>query len=85
MMTGVQFEGTIRPGETQRWYTSSWPDAWHVVWNVVPAAPPGAEARIDLKIEIGRAADNTLTYWISIKNVGTAQADFAARYAILNR
>ena len=25
---GVQFSGTLHPGETQRWFTYNWPACW---------------------------------------------------------
>lgn len=84
MRVGVQFRGTIPAGGTQRWFTFNWPQAWHTVWYVVPTSPRVGAPQIEWDVQVERASTDYITYWIIIRNVGPAAADFEARYAVLN-
>jgi hypothetical protein len=81
--TGVQFRGTISPGQTNRWFTFNWPAHWHVVWTVVPTTPRPGAPQITWQVRVERASDQYITYWISITNVSSYLVDIEARYAVL--
>jgi hypothetical protein len=80
---GVQFRGTIAAGQTQRWFTHSWPAHWHLLWTVIPTSitPGGAQIRWNVMVE--RASDAFITYWIDITNISNASVDIEARYGVL--
>lgn len=80
---GVQFYGTIPAGETRRWFTYRWPAHWHVVWTVVPMTPNRGNPQIKWEVQVERASDEYITYWISITNVSSADTNIEARYAVL--
>ncbi|MBS1809722.1 MAG: S8 family serine peptidase [Acidobacteria bacterium] len=80
---GVQFRGNVPAGATRRWFTYNWPAHWHVMWTVVPTTvrPGGPQIKFDVQVE--RATDQYITYWISITNVSNAACDIEARYGVL--
>ena len=80
---GVQFRGTVAAGATQRWFTFNWPAHWHMLWTVVPTTvrPGGPQIKFDVQVE--RASDQNITYWVSITNVSPVPCDIEARYAVL--
>ncbi|HEX4951038.1 MAG TPA: S8 family peptidase [Blastocatellia bacterium] len=80
---GVQFRGTLAAGATQRWFTFNWPAHWHVVWTVVPTTLRPGSPQIKFNVQVERASDQFITYWISITNVSPAPCDIEARYAVL--
>ena len=80
---GVQFRGTLAAGATQRWFTFNWPAHWHVLWTVVPTTPRPGSPQIKFDVQVERATDQFMTYWISITNVSPAPCDIEARYAVL--
>ncbi len=80
---GVQFRGTVAAGATQRWFTFNWPAHWHVAWTVVPTTPRPGAPQIKFNVEVERASDQFITYWVSITNVSPAPCDIEARYAVL--
>lgn len=80
---GVQFRGTVAAGATQRWFTYNWPAHWHVLWTVVPTTVRPGSPQIKFNVQVERASDQNITYWISITNVSTAPCDIEARYAVL--
>jgi hypothetical protein len=84
MRVGVQFTGTVPAGQTQRWFTFNWPQAWHVEWNVVPTSPRPGAPQIDWDVEVERANAGAITYWIVIRNVSPDPVNIEARYAVLN-
>ena len=84
MRVGVQFTGNVPAGATRRWFTHSWPAAWHTAWYVVPTSPRVGAPQIDWSVEVERASSTHITYWISIRNVTPAPVDIEARYAVLN-
>lgn len=84
MRVGVQFTGTLSAGQTRRWFTFNWPQAWHVVWYVVPTTPRSGAPQIEWDVQVERASSAYITYWITIKNVSPASVNIEARYAVLN-
>lgn len=84
MRTGVQFRGTVPANSTRRWFTFRWPEGWHVAWYVVPTSPKSGAPQIDWDVEVERASNEHITYWISIRNLTGDSVDIEARYAVLN-
>jgi hypothetical protein len=80
---GVQFTGAIAAGQTQCWFTFNWPTHWHVIWSVVPTTPRPGAPQIKWRVQVERASDSYITYWICITNVSSASVDIEARYAVL--
>ena len=80
---GVQFRGTIPAGQTYRWFTFNWPACWHVLWMVVPTSPRLGAPQIRWRVQVERASQNYITYWISITNLTPAPVDIEARYSVL--
>jgi hypothetical protein len=80
---GVQFTGIVPANATQRWFTHSWPAHWHVVWSVVPTSPRPGGPQISWSVQVERASDQFITYWISIKNLTAEPVNIEARYAVL--
>ena len=80
---GVQFRGTVPAKQTRRWFTFRWPAHWHVVWTVVPTTPRRGAPQIKWNVQVERATDRYITYWISITNVSSSSVDIEARYAVL--
>jgi hypothetical protein len=84
MWTGVQFTGTLDPNATQRWFTHSWPVAWHVVWYMMPTSPQVGAPQLDWDIAVERATPEFVTYWITVKNLTGNTVTFEGRYAVLS-
>ena len=80
---GVQFYGKIPAGKTYRWFTWRWPAHWHVVWTVVPMTPKRGGPQIKWEVQVERASDDHITYWISISNLSSEEVNIEARYAVL--
>lgn len=80
---GVQFTGAVPANSTRRWFTHSWPAHWHVVWTVVPTSPRSGGPQIRWDVEVERASDSRITYWISITNRTSDEVRIEARYAVL--
>jgi hypothetical protein len=80
---GVQFRGAVPAKQTQRWYTDGWPAGRTVLWNVVPTSPGGAGPQIRWRVQTERAADGSLTYWISVTNLTDARVDVEGHYGLL--
>ncbi|HYR85180.1 MAG TPA: S8 family peptidase [Terriglobia bacterium] len=80
---GVQFTGTVPAGQTRRWFTFNWPAHWHVVWTVVPTSITPGGPQVRWKVQVERASDKYITYWINITNFSSAAANIEARYAVL--
>lgn len=79
---GVQFTGVIGANATQRWFTHSWPAHWHVAWTVVPTSPRPGAPQISWSLQVERATDRSITYWISITNLTADPVNIEARYAV---
>jgi subtilisin family serine protease len=80
---GVQFRGTIPAGATRRWFTYNWPAHWHVLWTVVPTSPRPGGPQIKFDVQVERASDQYITYWVSITNVSPEACDIEARYCVM--
>lgn len=80
---GVQFTGTIPANRTYRWFTFNWPAHWHVVWAVVPTSPRPGGPQIEWKVQVERASDRYITYWINITNLTPVSVNIEARFAVL--
>jgi hypothetical protein len=84
MSTGVQWTGTIGPGQTQLWSTWGWPAAQHVVWHIMSdTAAPGAPS-IDWDVAVERASATHCTYWVTVKNLTSQTLAFEGRFAVLS-
>ncbi|WP_407519798.1 S8 family peptidase [Methylobacterium oryzisoli] len=80
---GVQFTGLVPANATQRWFTFNWPAHWHVVWTVVPTNPRPGGPQVSWSVQVERANDHFVTYWISITNVTPEPVNIEGRYAVL--
>jgi hypothetical protein len=84
MWTGVQFQGTLGPGATGRWYTWGWNPSWHVVWYIMPTSPQSGAPQIEWDVAVERANASQSTYWITVKNLTSKTVTFEARFAVLS-
>ncbi len=85
---GTQFSGSLAPGQTNQWFTHSWPSHWFVVWTVVPTAPVvDGPAQLELTVRISRQSDRAnarlVKYHLFVRNLTTANVSFQARYEVL--
>jgi hypothetical protein len=80
---GVQFRGTVPAGQTARWFTFNWPAHWHMIWTVVPTTVKPGAPQIKWQVQVERASDAYITYWINITNLSAQACDIEARYAVL--
>jgi hypothetical protein len=79
-VVNTQWTGTINPGQTQNWFTHSWPLDWFVTWSIRPTSPGG---KIKWEVAIERANNNTFTYWITVTNTGSVATQFEGKYSVL--
>ncbi|WP_371494164.1 hypothetical protein OG871_03560 [Kitasatospora sp. NBC_00374] len=84
MRVGTQFTGALAPGETGQWFTHSWPADWQVAWTFMPITPEPGVPQIEWDVEVERASEATVTYWLTVTNLGGSALDFEGRYAVLN-
>ena len=84
MYTGVQWTGTLAPGQTQRWFTFGWNASHHIVWYVMPITPRIGSPELNWDVEVERADPSAVTYWITVKNLAAISVTFEGRYAVLN-
>lgn len=84
MRTGVQFQGSLGPSATGRWYTWGWPPSWHVAWYMMPTSPQSGAPQIDWDVAVERANASQSTYWITVKNLTSKTVTFEARFAVLS-
>jgi hypothetical protein len=76
----VQFSGTLDPGQYQEWGTSGWSPDIFVQWSVRPSA--GQVGIVSLRaLAVESAEDGTLTYVLTVWNVGPGPVTFDAVYA----
>ncbi|MBZ9730900.1 S8 family serine peptidase [Salegentibacter sp. JZCK2] len=80
---GVQFTGTINARQQRRWFTFRWPAHWHVVWTVMPTTPRSGAPQVEWKVQVERASDEHITYWITVKNLTAFPVRIEGRYAVL--
>ena len=84
MWTGVQWTGTIGPGQTQLWFTWGWPADRHVLWHIMSNTPAVGSPSIDWDVAVERSNQVQCTYWITVKNLTTQTLAFEGRYAVLS-
>ncbi len=84
MRVGVQFTGTVPGGQSVRWFTYNWPQAWHVIWYVVPTTPKSGAPQIEWEVQVERASADMITYWITVQNLTSDPVDVEGRYAVLS-
>lgn len=82
---GQQFTGTIPANQTQKWYTFNWPATWHIVWTVMPSTINTSGAQITWTVQVQRASNEFITYWIEVQNLTGTAVDFEGRFCILSR
>ena len=83
MRVGVQFTGTVPANQSVRWFTFNWPQQWHVIWYVVPTTPRPGGPEIRWKVQVERASDAFITYWIEITNLTNTSVNVEGRFAVL--
>jgi photosystem II stability/assembly factor-like uncharacterized protein len=81
---GVQWNGTIGPNQTARWFTFNWPATWHVIWTVMPTTV-GNAPQLTWSVQVERASAEFVTYWIAVQNLTGVIVNFEGRFAILSR
>ncbi len=81
---GVQWLGSLAANETKRWFTFRWPATWHVLWTVMPTTVRPGAPELWWDVQIERADAEYVTYWITVRNLTSAQVDFEGRFAILS-
>lgn len=81
---GVQFRGAVPAGATRRWFTHSWPAHLHVIWTVVPTTPRPGAPQIRWEVQVERASEAHITYWITVTNLTSSPVGIEGRYAVLN-
>ena len=85
MSVGTQFTGTLAANASRRWFTHSWPQAWHVAWCCVPNSPTvDGPPQLEWKVQACRQSTGLVKYFIEAKNLSAAPVTFQARYAVLN-
>jgi hypothetical protein len=82
---GVQWNGRLEPGQTQRWFTFGWPATWHMLWTVMPTTPHPGGPQLTSTTQVERADPERVTYWISVTNLTARAVEFQGRYCILSR
>lgn len=80
---GVQFTGIVPANTTHRWFTFNWPAHWHVLWTVVPTSPRPGAPQISSSVQVERASDQYITYWISVTNHTPEPVNIEGRYAVV--
>jgi hypothetical protein len=77
----VQFTGTLGPGQYQVWNTWGWAPEYVVEWTVRPSR--GQVGIVSLRaLAIEAADDGTLTYTLTVWNVGSGSVTFDAVYTM---
>lgn len=85
MIVGVQIADTMDPHAVIDYYTWGWDPELDVVWMVVPTSPTPGQPQVEWDVAVERAADNTITYHVTITNLTSVPLGVEGRYAILNR
>jgi hypothetical protein len=80
----VQWNGSLGPNETKRWFTFRWPATWHVLWTVMPTSVRPGAPQLWWDVQVERADAEYVTYWITVRNLTAVTATFEGRYAILS-
>jgi hypothetical protein len=84
MWTGVQWTGTIDPGQTQLWFTWGWPADRHVIWHLMSDTAAPGSPNLDWEVAVERANQAQCTYWITVKNLTSLTLNFEGRFAVLS-
>jgi hypothetical protein len=75
----IQFTGSLDAGQYQEWFTYGWDRSYFVDWSVRPS--PGQVGIVSLRaLAVEAAEDGTLTYWLTVWNVGNGRIEFEAHY-----
>lgn len=82
---GVQFTGSLEPGQSRRWFTFNWPATWHVLWTVMPTTVRRGAPQLTWDVHVERADSEHLTYWITVRNLTNSAASFQGRFCVLSR
>jgi len=82
---GVQWNGTLNPNETKKWFTFNWPATWHIIWTVMPTTIKSGAPEITWNVQVERASGEYVTYWITVQNLTNVAMNFEGRYCILSR
>ncbi len=85
MRVGTQFQGTLGPNGSGRWFTFQWPADWHVVWHMMPTTPVQGGPEVEWEVEVERASTAHVTYWLTVRNLTNTQINFEGRYAVMNQ
>lgn len=80
---GTQFTGRLNARQSRRWFTFRWPAHWHVVWTVMPRTARRGGPQVEWKVQVERASDQYITYWITVKNLTNLPVSIEGRYAVL--
>lgn len=77
-IVGTQYRGRINPGQSQRLFTFNWPADEVIDWSVYPTTD---DARLTSSVMIERKAGNRITYFVTVRNVGSVASNYELRYA----
>lgn len=83
LWSGLQFTGNLAANQTMKWFTFNWPAHWHVLWNPVPLTPKPGGPEIRWKVQVERASDQFVTYWIEITNLTNIPIQVEGRFTVL--
>ena len=79
MPVGTQFTGSLTPGQFQVWFTTGWARDSLVRWFVRPSS--GQVGNVVLRaLTVEAAPDGTLTYHLTVWNIGSTPVTFDALY-----
>jgi len=81
---GVQWNGSLGPNQTNRWFTFNWPATWHVIWTIMPTTV-GTAPQLTWSVQVERASAEFVTYWITVQNLTATAVNFEGRFEILSR
>lgn len=79
----TQFEGSLAPRETKRWFSHSWPATWHMVWTAMPKTITLRTPSVKWKVQTEKANADHVTYWLIVTNLTDRTIQFEGRYSIL--
>lgn len=79
MPVGTQFTASLDPGQYQVWATWGWGREFRVEWSVRPSS--GQVGNVVLRaLTVEAVADGSLTYHLTVWNIGSAAVTFDALY-----
>jgi hypothetical protein len=68
----------------ETWFTFGWSSSFQVLWSVVPTNTGAGQERLLLTERSERAADGTITYWLTVRNDGNVASTYRLRYVAFN-